>query len=221
MSELEWMAAIAGLMGGIAAFLKATQYVWRWLAPKVRKVFKKMVEYDTLREDVAEIEKTGQKLMAGLTTVLNEIRPNGGASMRDAINRIESRQIQLDGYNQVMMHEHSHAVFKADAEGLWTWVNRKYSRIGNTTLEEVKGTGWVNCVHRDDREAVEQEWNRAVQEHRAFNMNYRMITPDGRVTPVKCTSYRLENPDGTTVGYVGIIAKESISKLPVEPKKSA
>lgn len=208
MAGQELLLAVAGALGALVAIWKAFAYLSRRLRPVVRNVIKRITGVDRLEQCMEEMSKAHVELREATNAILNEMKPNSGSSLRDVINRIEHRQIKLDERNRALMQENASGIFETDANGLCIWVNRRYTRITGRTPAEVKGYGWVNCIHPDDRNPVEDEWRRAMIEEREFQMSYRMITPDGNVTPVRCLTHRMSSPRGDTIGYLGIITPQ-------------
>lgn len=204
----EVLAAVAGILGALLGIFKFFQWMHRNVSPKIRHAFKRYVDVCDLEDSLAAIQGANDELLVGLRQLLDEVRPNGGSSLRDAINRIEHRQIRLDERAKAMMHEEDKAMFESDAEGNTVWVNRKYQRLVGRTLEDLKGHGWVNTIHPEDREHVNEEWYRAVEEERTFVSNFRVVDPEGNVTHVNCISYVLRGPDGKPLGFLGVIKRQ-------------
>lgn len=71
------------------------------------------------------------------------------------------------------------AEFETDSTGANTYVNLTYARWLGVGKAELRGWGWVNYVHPEDRIRVRQEWDACRTEHRVFNARYRFIDADG------------------------------------------
>ena len=78
--------------------------------------------------------------------------------------------------------------------------------------DEIMGTGWIGCVHLDDRVKVENEWNAAVEGGREYRQLYKFITPTGESISVVSEAVILRD-DRTQVmiGAVGFISPASSS----------
>jgi hypothetical protein len=87
-----------------------------------------------------------------LASIAKEVRPNGGASLRDAVERTEKSVAILGG---VMRAHHSaddtYARFEADGIGLYSWVNPTYLRWAERSMHETEGYGWINCIGLEDQ----------------------------------------------------------------------
>jgi len=59
-------------------------------------------------------------------------------------------------------------------------------------------TAWLEALHPEDREQIEERWNTALREHSAFSAEYRVVWPDGSVHSImavgRCTSDNIGEP---------------------------
>lgn len=102
----------------------------------------------------------------------------------------------------------SHApvgIFLTDVNGDALFVNETWRTIAGLAPEQVRGKGWTEALHPDDREQVEHEWYAAVRERRSFDLEYRFRRPDGVVTWVQGSAVEFRNASGGLVGYLGTI----------------
>jgi hypothetical protein len=137
-----------------------------------------------------------------------EFQPNGGGSLRDAINRIETRLLVEQQTRRAlsMVMDVNVAIFERDAKGLYLWINQCYSNISGLSLAEAKNYGWINAIDPREREKVLNEWNSAIEQKRAFQMEYKIINiQTGIPTKVKCNSCPLHDEKEEIVGYVGTL----------------
>ena len=49
-----------------------------------------------------------------------------------------------------------------DADGQFTQPQEAYSRYTGKSWEELRGSGWISCIHPDDRARLMETWTRAV-----------------------------------------------------------
>lgn len=205
LEQAEIIGTVLGALLAFAAMIRLLIGTARWLRPRIRTVFKNLVDFDSLDSKVDGLTKTTRKLEEGIDTLLAEMKPNGGTSFRDQINRIERRQLYLDGRSKAMLNEDFNGVFETDAEGKCNWVNRRLIRMSGRAFEELKGHGWINMVHAEDRESVEKEWDSAIAENRAFMVSHRMLHPDRDPVMVRTTGHRINGAHGELAGYTVIV----------------
>lgn len=96
-------------------------------------------------------------------------------------------------------------IFRTDREGQALYVNERWCSIAGLTIEEAYGRGWINGLHPSDRESVTNEWDRAIQENRPFQLEYRFQRPDGGVTWVFGQALAERDSMDEISAYVGTI----------------
>ncbi len=74
-------------------------------------------------------------------------------------------------------------IFRARADGHWTYANPACLAIFGLRPEQALGLGWLANVHPDDRDAVRQRCL-ADSGHGVFHMEHRVCRPDGSVRTV-------------------------------------
>lgn len=202
----------------IVAISAAVAAIWkgRTLLQWIKSLWYKMVVPKNIRQEIAlntqqikeslevmqgladrigEIHKTNQQIIA-------ELKPNGGSSLRDAVNLIIAKQRARDNTT-----EH-YGVFETDKNGQCVNANLAYLRLVGRTLEEVTGNGWINCIHPDDRVTVRDQWAESVQDNRDFEMEYKMMHENGSVFNVIGRAVVMKDNAGRAYGYYGTIQKQ-------------
>ena len=139
--------------------------------------------------------------------MLSELSHNGGSSIKDALQRIEGRQIS----NELKLIYVVDAIdqsgsFETDPQGRCIKVSIGYCHLIGRNEEESLGTGWQNFLYEEDREKVSNEWQEAIENKRHFVSTYRMISGE-EVLKVFCRAYPLLNAKKEITGYFGIIKK--------------
>lgn len=133
-----------------------------------------------------------------------QVTQNGGTSLLDAINRIESSIAGLTAINEATQQLSQSPMFRTDKDGHCVWVNTAYNLITGKPLEDLKGHGWISLIHEEDRETVRSEWELAVKDVRRFELPYKVINDRmGTTYLVKCTSYPILVKNEIT-GYIGV-----------------
>jgi len=135
--------------------------------------------------------------------IFEEVTPNGGSSIKDKIDHIDT-QVQLSQQvQQAMAADTKAALFRTDADGNVVWVNRTYTRTVGRDVAECLGHGWHNVIAPEERDTVIAEWYKAVEDDREFYLDVTLITPTGIRTLVRVRSYKLVNAKGDILGYWG------------------
>src|SRR5262245_55607984 len=88
---------------------------------------------------------------------------------------------------------------------------RAYTGI---SVEEIKGWGWLNSLHPDDRERTQVVWQRAVDERSLYETEYRIRRSDGVYVWHRARGVPILDADGSIREWVGIC-------LDIEQRKRA
>lgn len=141
-------------------------------------------------------------LPAKITRIYQEVTPNGGTSLKDSVHRIETRQLIQEQRQHAYVSHLDVPIFETDAVGNCTWINKAYLEFVGASPEEILGTGWLNFIEYEDQAKVAEHWAIAVRDHRAFRLEYEMLTPTGKVKVVSDTTVVRDNA-GQLLGYIG------------------
>jgi len=89
-----------------------------------------------------------------------------------------------------------------DERGQATYVNRQALAFHGRSLEQLRGDGWKELVHPDDRERVEGIVKEAVVSQRDYQMEFRQMRSDGEYRWMLSTAaQRFAGPD--YAGHIG------------------
>ncbi len=94
-------------------------------------------------------------------------------------------------------------VYTTDKNGDCVYANHRWLEMAGMTFEEAAGKGWVDAIHRDDRESVSEKWYRSVQSGGVWGYDYRFLNKSGKETWVYGNASAITSDDGEVTGYVG------------------
>ena len=174
-----------GSFGALVAFIAGCATLYKVVLKPGYKMFKKM-----------------QKLFETVEKIDKEFSPNGGGSMKDTLNRIEARQMKSEQRQKVLLLDSDDLIYETDANGETTWVNRTYTKLVNKGIDELRGNGWISCIHPEDQDEVMEEWKTCFKQSRDFDMNFRMLAND-RVLNVNSKAHPLVDDKSRVIGYLG------------------
>lgn len=137
--------------------------------------------------------------------IADEFRPNGGSTLRDAINRIEDKIALQEQKTIAIIKSLPLGTWVSDKNGKCIDVNKSLCSIMQRTESEIKGDNWSNWVHPAEKDDVFDEWNRCVKNMMNFDMTYRYVLPDGKVQRVHGIAYQLRTEKGELVGFLGTL----------------
>jgi len=146
-----------------------------------------------------------------------EFKPNGGTSLRDAVNRIEAKLLIEQHARRALSMAMDVGMFETDGQGMCTWVNQYYTDLTGLATEDAKNFGWVTGLFEADRERVVEEWASAVDQKRVFKLDFGMFNSrSAEYTKVQCTAFPITNIRGEVFGFVGIVIK--LNRELIRPK---
>jgi len=205
---MDWnlLIDIGKVVGGAIVALTTA---WK-IAPKIwASLVKRMMH---------EMQEQMNQMSDDIKFIASELRTNGGSSLRDAIDRnnnehvlfnktlssIESMTWNNIEVQRARMDNDDEMIFITGADGNCTWVNRSYARHTGRTIEEIKGSGWVNVVHPAERERIKEAWYEAVKHNREFEMVIKYLDTAGVTFSADVRSYKMTSSDGKTTGFMGV-----------------
>lgn len=149
-----------------------------------------------------------------LKKLLVETKNNGGSTLKDQIDRIESSLKNLAVWVEASQHLTSKPMFKADEQGRFTWINVALAKLLGLGFEDLKGYGWLSYVHGEDVERVSREWAESVKDKRKFETTFRVKNDFSNVIRnVKARAFPVYLPD-KIVGFLGMWM--TFEELPVD-----
>jgi PAS domain S-box-containing protein len=96
-------------------------------------------------------------------------------------------------------------IFQTDADGNCLFVNEQWLELAGISSERALGRGWIEALHPDDRNRVENEWHEAANSARPFASEYRFRTPAGQVAWLKGSAVALRDGSGRVTDYIGSV----------------
>jgi PAS domain-containing protein len=153
----QYITTIAAAVAGTgAAWLVIKKYIVTPVRHSMRKEADRKLRNESMLTSIA----------SRIDSIECQFKPNGGSTMRDAVDGIDARVCRVEEavqlHSQVsnlIMLDSGIAVFETDVRGDFVSTNRTYQRLVGRTLEEVRGKGWINCVAEPDRNEVFAEWS--------------------------------------------------------------
>lgn len=178
------------VLGQVSAAVIAVATIWKYIVhPTVLAVTRVAHMYDQVQNLAKQFQR------------------NGGTSVRDSLDRIESIARHQEERMRVMLGMVPFAITETDAAGGLVYANRTYLRWTGREDEELRGEGWVNALDPRDRERVMREWRAAVASQRSFESRFRLLDADGKPFIVYARAIPLRTLSGTVSGYIAIIAR--------------
>ena len=146
-----------------------------------------------------------KKINSALSLIETELRPNGGSSIKDIINKIHKRQIKLEESQRTVLNTMSLGIWEFDVEGNVIWANQALLKIMGASFDDTKGFGWLNSLCLMFRDGIQDDWALALKQQRIFKAEYCFVSPEGVHRPVDVEIDPLKGATGEVVGYLGVV----------------
>jgi len=151
-----------------------------------------------------------RKTLKSIGGVEGQLKPNGGDSLRDRVERIIEKQKALhatfEGTKRAAFDLVPAPVFESRPTGECEFVNLDYCDRLGITRDQALGHGWLALIHDEDRDRVRLAWAESVRDSRIFAEAYRMRNRQTRrELPVDCRAVPIRGADGSILSYVGFM----------------
>jgi PAS domain S-box-containing protein len=96
-------------------------------------------------------------------------------------------------------------IVRTDRDGNSIYANPKLAEIWQLPIEQFTGRNWVSRIHPDDVDALLQDWEAATRKGRPFEMEFRLLMPNGTIRWMHGRSALVLDRYGRQSGSVGTI----------------
>jgi len=115
----------------------------------------------------------------------------------------------------------SQIVWTTNAQGEVSGDLPLWRKFTGQSEEEIKGWGWANALHRDDRQRTMDVWSNAVGKRSLYETAYRLRRHDGEYRYVAVRGVPVLKPDGSVREWVGTCADITERHLAAEAVRRA
>jgi PAS domain S-box-containing protein len=89
------------------------------------------------------------------------------------------------------------------AEGAMVTESETWRDLTGQTHEQMRGSGWLNAIHPDDRESTRSAWATATREGSMYEMEHRVRGADGKYRFMVARGVPVRDEAGNIVEWVG------------------
>jgi PAS domain S-box-containing protein len=95
-------------------------------------------------------------------------------------------------------------IYVTDHQGNCQYTNQKWREMAGISEEDAMGNGWKKSLHPDDRELVFSNWKRMIDSKGSWGMDYRFLTPSGKISWVHGIASPQYDDFGNIISYIGV-----------------
>ena len=118
----------------------------------------------------------------------------------------EQRLAKSEARYRSLIAATSEIVWTTDAEGRAVDQNRGWQAFTGQTMEDLKGYGWMEMIHPEDRAGTMKLWQAAVSAGKIFQMHHRLRRHDGVYRIMNVRGVPSLSANGTILEWVGMHA---------------
>lgn len=175
-----------GIIGWVGGVVTAIGTFWKvYIRPRINK----RVESENRREAI-------------LHKILKEVGTNGGNSLRDAVDRLESR-MQFNEYKQdLALSIQGTGIARTDPAGNWLAVNRALQYQSGRVEVELLGRNWVGAICDSIRDSMVADYDSCVRDKRNFEYMALFCRSSGAELRVQIVAWPMFDKTGALSGYI-------------------
>ncbi len=95
-------------------------------------------------------------------------------------------------------------VFMASPDGAITFVNQYAQDFTGHSLDQLQGSGWVECIRPGDRERISSRWRKAIQDASEYKIEIPFRYNDGTCRWLDTRSVPVRGESGQVLYWIGI-----------------
>jgi PAS domain S-box-containing protein len=145
-------------------------------------------------------------LFQSVETISKELQPNHGTSIKDSVNRIDSKLSIIEAEISISNDNRNSPLFKCNKKGFNLSVNRSYCRLIGCSKDELLGFGWKRFTAKQGA-----DWQQSLEEGREVNFDIIMENVDGESLPLETHCFPILDSTGEVVHYICFLTERKIN----------
>ncbi len=156
------------------------------------------------------LRRAAQQVLTGSFTMETPEGPNEIAQLIVDFNQMAlslsernlSLQEQKEGYHQYLVAT-THLMWRTDADGRVSNHMASWRSFTGQTVEQVRGWGWLDAIHAEDRPRVLERWLHCVRTRTLYDAAYRLRSSTGAYHSFLARAVPVLAADGTVREWIG------------------
>ena len=110
--------------------------------------------------------------------------------------------------------------WSADAAGEFEVSQPAWTAFTGQSFEDLRGWGWLDAVHEDDRAETKRSWASAIANRSVYKTEHRLRARDGTYHEMMVRAVPILAEDGSILQWIGIHSDVSRQKTPIDASGS-
>ena len=121
----------------------------------------------------------------------------------DALELLAVEQARINTTVSMVVALADQPLWRADPHGYCIFANAAYQDLTGRSIEELRGIGWKQVIHRDQREQVMRDWQSAAESGQEYAVEFNLVHPRDGIIPVRAKGFPVKDGRGSIVEYIG------------------
>jgi PAS domain S-box-containing protein len=105
---------------------------------------------------------------------------------------------------RILMDASADIIWNTPASGEFEWPQPRWSAFTGQSFEALRGLGWLEAIHPEDRAATAEAWDRALANRTRYETEHRMRRHDGEWRHMQGFGVPILNANGVVREWIGI-----------------
>lgn len=206
------LEAVAAVFGAAAPFVA---WVTRKVLAKIDKVLAKFdavaAQITAVKADVKGLDEKIESVtnrVKKIEPVIDELKPNGGSSIKDVISQLMEKVTILDGRHHARFDGDGVPTYECGPDGMCTYASAALAELYGTTPEHFIGNGWLAAVETAaERQRVWDSWQDAVRKGIPYEDTY-VVRSHGVRKRVRTYTRAVKDRTGRVLCYFGVVTDQ-------------
>lgn len=203
-----WLTETKEVVGVVLSFVALGTATWKVYAVWRTRNRNRCAEQDAQRTLLHAVCAATKRIEPMLADVQHELKANNGGSLRDqltgicnelAVDRMARRLLNQSASFEILSlpHDGAHQVL---------FVSQAFIKLTGLAREDVEDSGWIRCVHPDDKHRVQGEARTAFDDGTVHSTTYTARNVHtGEDVYVEHTGTPVFNTRAALVGWVVLL----------------
>ncbi|MBE0507852.1 MAG: diguanylate cyclase [Marinospirillum sp.] len=137
------------------------------------------------------------------------------------LDRNRGDLVRRQAYLNAVLDSSPTGIILSDLLGGVIYVNQAFMTMTGYPADTLRGMGWQQTIHPDERHILLNDWQQAVAHHRTFETQYRCIRSDEQQIWLEVHASPVKSEEGQYQGYIGTFRDITERKLQEEKDRWA